>query len=228
MFESRDPITVPGAARHRPRSRPNKRAGQPGSRHGFSLVELLVVITVIGVLVSLLLPAVQAAREAARRASCCNNLHQIVLALKLYADANQGWNAPAYISSSQHWMTEIQPFVQSYTIFRCPTAPDIVDGYSGLNLGYGMNCYDFLDGYSSFWYGPHDRTIKKTSDTLWMADCQAGTPGCYWVGSGSTFSEPVPYVDYRHSNGFCALFYDGHCEWLVHTTKGQWSINPDD
>ena len=103
-----------------------------------------------------------------------------------------------YISSSQHWMTEIQPFVQNYAIFRCPTAPDIKDGYSGLNLGYGMNCYNFLDGYSSFWYGPHDTTIQKTCDTLWMADCQATNPGCYWVGSGSTFSEPVPYVDYRH------------------------------
>ena len=32
-------------------------------------------------------------------------------------------------------MTEIQPFVQNYDIFRCPTAPDIKDGYSGLNLG---------------------------------------------------------------------------------------------
>ncbi len=112
---------------------PNRTGGQPAARGGFSLVELLVTMTVIGTLVSLLLPAVQAAREAARRASCCNNLHQIGLALKLYADANQGWNAPAYISSSQHWMTEIQPFVQSYTIFRCPTAPDIKDGYSGLN-----------------------------------------------------------------------------------------------
>ena len=81
-----------------------------------------------------------------RRTSCSNNLRQIGLALKLYAQANSDWNAPAYISSSQHWMTEIQPFVQNYEIFRCPTAPDIKDGYSGLNLGYGMNCYNFLRG----------------------------------------------------------------------------------
>jgi hypothetical protein len=91
-----------------------------------------------------------------------------------------------------------------------------------------MNSYNFNDGYSSFWYGPNDTTIKKTYDTLWMADCQAGTPGCYWVGSGSVFAEPVPYVDYRHADGFCALFYDCHCEWLTHTTKSQWSINPND
>jgi prepilin-type N-terminal cleavage/methylation domain-containing protein len=197
---------------------------------GFTLIELLVVIAIIGVLAGMLFPVFARARESGRRSACISNLHQLTLALKSYTSDWNETNTRMYYTSTYHWMAAVQPYIKNYRIYRCPTAPDIVDGYSGLNLGYGMNCFNFKDGCGSFWYGPADVAVRDTIGTIWLADCcpSIGGKGCYWVGSGSVFVEPVPYVDYRHNEGFCAVFYDGHAEWLKKTYKWQWSINPDD
>jgi prepilin-type N-terminal cleavage/methylation domain-containing protein len=55
---------------------------------GFTLIELLVVIAIIAILAALLLPALAAAKRKAQQTACINNLHQMGLALTMYADDN--------------------------------------------------------------------------------------------------------------------------------------------
>jgi len=101
---------------------------QCSRRVAFTLVELLVVIAIIGILISLLLPAVQAAREAARRATCANNLMQLMLAVSSYESSHEVFpygtiDAKSPIINSPQgyhhgWIARILPYIEQRNAFK--------------------------------------------------------------------------------------------------------------
>jgi prepilin-type N-terminal cleavage/methylation domain-containing protein/prepilin-type processing-associated H-X9-DG protein len=132
----------------------------------FTLIELLVVIAIIAILASMLLPALARAKEAAYRIKCTNNLKQMELSAKLYADDNDGLYPPR--TNLWRWPTLLLPYYLNTNMLICPTdaqrgqpqtdftSPTVPDRANRSYMINGWNDY-FADALTN------SRSMKETA-----------------------------------------------------------------
>ncbi len=90
-------------------------------RQGFTLIELLVVIAIIALLAAILFPVFAKVREKGRQTACINNLRQMVIALRIYAQDNEQY----FPDTAAAWgALNLPPGT-----LRCPTYKKEPNGY---------------------------------------------------------------------------------------------------
>jgi len=90
--------------------------------NGFTLVELLVVIAIVAIIAALLLPVLSSVKGKARQTACMNNLRQINLGVRMYADDAKD-TSPEMGQGQRVWFLYRQQ-MQSYVGLNGAPSPD--------------------------------------------------------------------------------------------------------
>lgn len=146
----------------------------------FTLVEMLVVIAIVAILAALLLPVLGRAKAGAQRTTCVNNLRQINLGIRMYAedsrDAPPSPGVPTSPIDALNLYSGYKVLMKSYlsvrddTLFACPADrffPNwIFTNYPNYSEQVQKSLHDepFLDYSSYVFNGGNNVTLTNKED----------------------------------------------------------------
>lgn len=132
------------------------------------MVELLVVMTIIALLAALLLPVVSVAKKSAQRTTCLNNLRQINMGIRMYADdAHDAVPSPGLATATTDVLT-------------------LYSGYKSL-----MKSYVGVNGVAS----PQDKLFACPADRFYPNRIFTNNPGYSWQFVPRSLHDE-PFLDY--------------------------------
>jgi prepilin-type N-terminal cleavage/methylation domain-containing protein len=165
---------------------------------GFTLIELLVVIAIIAILAAILFPVFARARERAKSTTCLNNLKQIGISMRLYADDNEGgfppgngdaghffganvWNVPGAPQNMQYpWPGTNTTYSSMVSVARFFGRPNQVD----ILLAYGRS--------EDLFFCPNTNAVRINNEPfITYARRTLANPTSYWYCN----YEIVPHAD---------------------------------
>ena len=205
------------SAKTQPRSAPH-------NRRGFTLIELLVVIAIIAILAALLLPALARAKGSAKTIQCLNQVRQISVATRLYADENDD-----LFPRSQHsavanrqlpWERALAPSLGAsggsttwtnllQTLYHCSDDKQLAHLSYGLNYYFELGDEDDYPGKPQTWHKLAQ--VPKPTSTVAYTEVVGGADhvmsGLCWQTVADAENDVAWQRHKRRSN---YAFVDGH------------------
>lgn len=198
------------------------------AKRGFTLIELLVVIAIVAILAAILFPVFITAKERGRQARCLANLRQLTLAVRAYADDNDGRTPnPRILTWKPDWagcvavrdncfpeQGQIWPYTKTRGVYKCPTDAGVpavdcdrlnIDQQRKYPLSYAMNV-EFINTTTKRTIAID--TIRRQKHVMLLIHESRGTIN---DGNFNWHNQDAPTG--VHYDGTTIVYCDTHAAW---------------